>query len=89
MPLHDYECHDCKFQFEELHHSYELVLCPVCDGHAKQLVSPLADYTGQTSKTVQYTTRKNPDSLRDSHLTKVDKNDTSFLRKPIGSMRVN
>ena len=81
MPLHDFECGQCGCQFEELHKANEAVLCPYCGDVAKELVSPLADYTGQASLTVQYVTRNSP--YKDSHIQKLPNNDTGFLRKQI------
>lgn len=88
MPLHDFMCNNCEYEFEELHKADERVACPLCSSVARQLVSPLADYTGVNSLTVQYATRKAPANMRDSHLTKVP-SDTNFLSKPIGTTRVN
>lgn len=88
MPLHDFECESCKFEFEELHKMDELVPCPQCNSQTRLLVSNLADYSGLASKTVQYATRRAPEGMRDSHLQKLDK-ETSFLSKKITNQKVN
>ena len=88
MPLHDFKCSFCCRTFEELRHGGEEVLCPSCGSASQQLpVSLLADYTGQASKTVQYVTRNSPN--KDSHIHKLVDGDKSFLRRQIGTQRVN
>ena len=86
-PLHDFECKKCNHEFEELHKVDEPVTCPLCNSSAKQLIAPLADYSGLTSKTVQYATRRAPKNFQDSHLQKVNSSDTTFLRNSITKQR--
>jgi len=44
MPTYEYECEECKIQFEELQ-SFEdepISKCPKCGGHVHRLISPCA-----------------------------------------------
>lgn len=84
MPLHDFECNYCDLIFEELHGNEEIVSCPHCKNIAQKLISKLADYTGQASRTIQYVTRKTAKDKQDSHLTKLS-TDTTFLKNSIRS----